>query len=103
MTEVEIYLNVDTEHRFTETEDAYREFALWYYSDKTGEAAAEEAFHISNAPDELLTDKQKHIRQQWKGRSLSVGDIVSVADADDLNIVEKRYLCCSCGWKEIKQ
>jgi hypothetical protein len=103
MTEVEIYLNVDTEHRFTETEDADREFALWYYSDKTGEAAAEEAFHISNAPDELLTDKQKHIRQRWKGRSLSVGDIVSVADADDLNIVEKRYLCCSCGWKEIKR
>ena len=36
MNEVEIYLNIDPEHRFTEKEDADREFALWYYSDKTG-------------------------------------------------------------------
>jgi hypothetical protein len=101
MTEVEIYLNVDTEHRFTETEDADREFALWYYSDKTGEAAAEEAFHISNAPDELLTDKQKHIRLRWKGRSLSIGDVVGLIEKSDDQIVTQRYLCCSCGWKQI--
>ena len=53
LSEVEIHLNVDTQHRFTEKEDVDREFALWYYSDKTGKAAAEEAFHISNAPDEI--------------------------------------------------
>lgn len=102
MTEVVMYLNEDGEHRFTETIDAERVFALWYYSDKTGEAAAEEAFHISNAPDELLNQKEKDIKLRWKGRSLSVGDIVSVADADDLDMVEKRYLCCACGWKELK-
>ncbi len=101
MTEVEIYLNVDTQPCFTEKKDADREFALWYYSDKTGEAAAEEAFHISNAPDELLTDKQKHIRQRWKGRSLSVGDAVGLIEKSDDQIVIQRYLCCSFGWKQI--
>ena len=101
MTEVEIYLNEDGEHRFTEQEDAHRKFAFWYWTTKTGEDAAQEAFHISNAPDELLSPREKDIKLRWKGRSLSVGDIVSVADADDLDIVEKQYLCCACGWKQI--
>ena len=101
LSEVEIHLNVDKQHRFTEKEDVDREFALWYYSDKTGKAAAEEAFHISNAPNELLTDKQKHIRQRWKGRSLSVGDVVTVIEQSDEQIVTQRYLCCACGWKQI--
>ena len=103
MTEVEIHLNTDHEYRFTEAENADREFALWYYSDKTGEAAAEEAFHISNAPSELLTDKQKLIKQRWKGRSLSVGDVVSVNNVEDGNVVSERYLCCGSGWKQIKK
>ena len=101
MTEVEIYLNIDPEHRFTEKEDADREFALWYYSDKTGEAAAEEAFHISNAPDEMLSQKEKDIRLRWKGRSLSVGDVVVVINIEDALVIRKHYLCCGSGWKQI--
>ena len=103
MTEVEIYLNNDPKHRFTEAEDAEREFALWYYSDKTGEAAAEEAFHISNAPDELLNQKEQDIKRRWKGRSLSVGDVVSVNNIEDGIVVTEHYLCCGNGWKQIKK
>ena len=103
MTEVEIYLNNDPEHRFTETEDAHREYALWYYSDKTGKAAAEEAFHISNAPAELLGPKESDIKLRWKGRSLSVGDVVSVNNIIDGSVVTEHYLCCGSGWKQIKK
>lgn len=102
LSEVEIHLNVDMQHRFTETMDAEREFALCYYSDKTGEAAAEEAFHISNAPDALrLSAREKNIKLLWKVRSLSVGDLVIVTQQDDEVFTQKQYLCCGCGWKEI--
>ena len=102
LTEVEIHLNTDPEHRFTMREDAHREFALWYTTDKSGESAAEEAFHISNAPEELLSAREKDIKVRWKGRSLSVGDIVIVAECSDNVLNQTHYLCCSNGWKQLK-
>lgn len=102
MTEVEIYLNEDREHMFTEQEDAHRKFALWYYTTKTGENAAEEAFHISNAPNELLSKEQMDIRLRWKGRALSVGDAVLVRPKSYGTYMDKSYLCCGAGWKELK-
>ena len=102
MAEVEIYLNEDREHMFTEQEDAHRKFALWYYTTKTGESAAEEAFHISNAPNELLSKEQLDIKLRWKGRSLSVGDAVLVRPKSYGTYMDKSYLCCGAGWKELK-
>lgn len=102
MTEVEIYLNEDGEHRFTEQEDAHRKFAFWYWTTKTGEDAAQEAFHISNAPDELLSPGEKDIKLRWKGRSLSVGDAVLVRPKSYGSYQDKSYLCCGSGWKELK-
>ena len=102
MTEVEIYLNEDREHMFTEQEDAHRKFALWYCTTKTGESAAEEAFHISNAPNELLSKEQLDIKLRWKGRSLSVGDAVLVRPKSYGTYMDKSYLCCGAGWKELK-
>ena len=102
MTEVEIYLNEDGEHRFTEQEDAHRKFAFWYWTTKTGEDAAQEAFHISNAPDELLSPREKDIKLRWKGRSLSVGDTVLVRPKSYGSYQDKSYLCCGSGWKELK-
>jgi hypothetical protein len=101
LAEVEIHLNTDREHCFSEKEDAQREFALLYYTNRCGEDAAEEAFHISNAPDELLSAREKNIKLLWKGRSLSVGDLVIVTQQEDEVFTQKQYLCCSCGWKEI--
>ena len=102
MTEVEIYLNEDGEHRFTEQEDAHRKFAFWYWTTKTGEDAAQEAFHISNAPDELLSQREKDIKLRWKVRSLSVGDAVLVRPKSYGSYQDKSYLCCGSGWKELK-
>jgi len=101
MTEVEIYLNEDREHRFTEQENAHRKFALWYWTTKMGEDAAEEAFHISNAPDELLNEREKDIKLRWKGRALSVGDAVLVRPKPYGTYQDKSYLCCGSGWKEL--
>jgi len=103
MTEVEIYFNSDAKSAFTESADADLFFGLWYYSDKTGKAAAEEAFRVSNAPYESLNEKEQGIRRHWKGRSLSVGDTVAVISIEDALPIRKHYLCCGEGWKEINR
>lgn len=67
----------------------------------TGEEAAEEAFHITNAPEDCLSDEQKIIlkEQQFKGSPLSVGDVVRVSP-----ILRKGtsdyFLCKSFGWEK---
>lgn len=72
-----------------------------YLTKKDGKKAAEEAFHLTNAPDECLTAKQKTLLRSldFKGPSLSVGDIVKVTD-----VVKKKesvyYMCKSFGWEK---
>jgi hypothetical protein len=63
-----------------------------YYTQFSGEAAAEEAFHITGAPDECLTNEQRYILKSnnYKGPSVSVGDVVSVDGV--------KFLCDSSGW-----
>jgi hypothetical protein len=58
-------------------------------TDKTGEAAAEEMFDLSNNPS-----RQEERDLVW-GRypSLSVGDVVHVDN--------ESFLCCSVGWKKL--
>lgn len=51
-----------------------------------GEAAAEELFDLTNNPSR----QEERERVYGRGRSISVGDIVSVEDQD--------YLCASEGW-----
>jgi hypothetical protein len=67
-----------------------------------GEAAAEEAFHITNAPEELLTEEQKQLAENFKGPSLSVGDIVQVAPVvvGPNCPLPEYYLCRSFGWEK---
>lgn len=60
-----------------------------------GEAAAEWAFHATNAPTELLDSEQEwfnaHYRASGPDRfAVSVGDVVQVGD--------KFYRCDSSGW-----
>lgn len=54
-----------------------------------GEAAAEEAFDLTNNPSRQDEREEKYGR----GKSVSVGDVVEV---DGIN-----YLCESCGWSII--
>jgi hypothetical protein len=59
-------------------------------ADKVGEAAAEEMFDLTNNPNR----QEEREEVYGRGRSLSVGDIVSVDGVD--------YLCCSSGWKVVE-
>jgi hypothetical protein len=78
--------------------DRPRKPTFRYGSDKVGEAAAEEAFFLTNAPLELLSKDQVNIIKHYKGHSLSVGDSVTV-EYSDTNTTEE-YLCDSIGWKK---
>jgi hypothetical protein len=80
-----------------------REEILLYPSEQTGEAAAEEAFHLTNAPEEILTENQKAIisMNNFKGPSLSVGDIVKVTSYPRIpSELPEYYLCKSYGWEK---
>jgi nicotinamidase-related amidase len=80
---------------FTSDWDLPRKHTFTYFSDKDGEEAAEQAYHITNAPDSFLENEfEKHIAQQFrstKTMSLTVGDVVRVGD-------EVEYLCAPTGW-----
>lgn len=54
-----------------------------------GEAAAEEAFDLTNNPSRQDEREQVYGR----GRSVSVGDVVEVEG--------EKFLCMSCGWEKL--
>jgi hypothetical protein len=84
-----------------------RESGMSYYTDLGGEKAAEEAFHLTNAPSDLLTEEQKQIlkEENFKGPSLSVGDVVRVESVIRLNTnsFPEYYLCKSFGWEKYNE
>ena len=69
-----------------------RKHVYTYLTEAEGSDAAEQAFHIFNAPESMLEEWQQYIAKGYSGPSLSVGDIVEVNGED--------YLCCSMGWKK---
>ena len=69
-----------------------RRHTYTYLTEAKGSDAAEQAFHIFNAPESMLEEWQRYIQQGFSGPSLSVGDIVEVNGEE--------YLCCSVGWKK---
>ena len=80
-----------------------REEGLTYKSSLGGEEAAEEAFHLTNAPEDCLEEDQKRLleRLEFKGPSLSVGDIVRVEPIVRTSLPEY-YLCKSFGWEKFE-
>jgi hypothetical protein len=72
-----------------------------YKSDLCGEAAAEQAFHLTNAPENCLNDEEKILFKSlnFKGPSLSVGDVVRVEPIVRTSLPEY-YLCKSFGWEK---
>lgn len=77
---------------FTSNWSLPRNHRYTYRSDLKGIDACEEAFHIFNAPEDLLEEWQKYIARAYKGPSFSVGDVVEVDGVE--------YICCSFGWKK---
>lgn len=64
------------------------------------EGLAEEAFHITNAPEELLSEPQKEwerIHRKNRAPSLSVGDVAQVTHPYGTEF----YLCRSSGWESV--
>ena len=64
--------------------------------DQFGERIAEKMFHILNAPEEMLTEVERNIANDFRAKkhySLSTGDVVEV---DGIS-----FLCKSFGWKEV--
>ena len=88
-------------HKIREDWFQERQEVFHYRSELEGEKAAEEAFHITNAPDECLTDDQKMIIEmnEFKGPSLSVGDVVRVKSYQT-DALPSYYLCKSFGWEK---
>jgi len=77
--------------------------SLTYETNTTHEMAAEEAFHITNAPEELLDENQKCILKEsgFKGSAVSTGDIVRVdAWPKQSAVPAEYYLCKSVGWEK---
>lgn len=74
--------------------------------EETGEAAAELAFHLTNAPEECLKEDQVNLLKelQFKGPSLSVGDIVRVAPylQNCNSALPEYYMCKSFGWEKFE-
>ena len=69
-----------------------RKHVYTYLTEAEGYGAAEEAFHIFNAPESMLEEWQQYISKGYSGPSLSVGDIVEVNGEE--------YLCGSVGWEK---
>ena len=81
MTEMQAY-------QIFSRENKYRKIGT-LFSEKTGEAAAEDMFDLSNNPD-----REDERAERWGSyRSLSVGDAVSVDG--------QLYLCASVGWRKV--
>ncbi len=78
---------------------------LTFDSLQEGEKAAEEAFHLTNAPIECLEENQKELLEtlQFKGPSLSVGDVVRVEPYLKQHSTPcEYYLCRSFGWEKFE-
>jgi hypothetical protein len=76
------------------TPESERTEAFTYTTLKEGEQAASEAFNLFNAPESTLSEDDLKITRAYREhhlRSLSVGDVVSVAGV--------RYYCDMFGWK----
>jgi hypothetical protein len=81
----------------------YREPGISYDSNLEGTAAAEEAFELTNAPLEYLSESQQQLLKSlnFKGSSLSVGDIVRVDPLIPWGPkLPEYYLCKSFGWEK---
>ena len=81
-----------------------RESGFSYRSCFSGEKAAEECFHLTNAPDDYLEEEHKEIlkEHQFQGPSLSVGDIVRVEPFVKGSKMPEYYLCKSFGWEKYR-
>lgn len=105
MNQITIYRRLWTETNFRDRENWFveRVSGLTYLTKQEGEKAAEETFHLTNAPTECLNEDHLNIieKQNFKGPPVCVGDIIKVE-----SVVTKRmaqyFLCKSVGWEKFE-
>ena len=105
---IAIYQRTWTPYSFKNREEWFvdRKKTLTYKTKLEGEAAAEEAFELTNAPEDYLSEEQQEVVRQlnFQGPSLSVGDVVRVESCIRVpgdNNVPEYYLCLSAGWSKL--
>jgi hypothetical protein len=78
-----------------------REHGFEFTCEHDGEEAAEHAFFITNAPLELIDSDtvEKYGLDDFRGPSLSVGDIVRVEDYVTRKMPDY-FLCKTIGWEK---
>jgi hypothetical protein len=102
MNKIEIHRPYDSRGAFDADEHAGRELIFkcdlpQIKKERFAEEAAELVFHILNAPEEMLSEVELNIANDFRAQrhySLSTGDIV-VVDGE-------YFLCESFGWKKIE-
>jgi hypothetical protein len=65
---------------------------------KHWEYLAEKMFHLTNAPEECLSEEDQEIMENvnYRGPCVSVGDVVRV----EYGLVLEEFLCLPCGWEQ---
>lgn len=102
MNKIEIHRPINSRYAFEADEFASRKTIFEYdlpkiKKERFAEEAAELMFHITNAPEEMLSEVEIEIANDFRSQgnySLSTGDIV-VVDGE-------HFLCESLGWKKLE-
>ena len=101
MNNIKVHRPINRRYAFEADEFVTREIIFEYElptikKERFAEEVAELVFHITNAPEEMLSEEELRVVKAFRGKgnySLSTGDIVEV-DGD-------MFLCESIGWRKV--
>jgi hypothetical protein len=101
MNNIKVHRPLETRFAFDADENTERKVIFEYKlptikKERFCEEVAELVFHITNAPEEMLSEEMLSIAKEFRALgnySLSTGDVVEVDGT--------KFLCESFGWKEI--
>ena len=102
MNNIKIHRPLNHRFSFEADENTERKVVFEYElptikKERFGEQVAELVFHITNAPEEMLSEEELKVANAFRAKdnySLSTGDVVEV-DGD-------YFLCESFGWKQVE-
>jgi hypothetical protein len=101
MNNIKVHRPINRRYAFEADEFVTRNVIFEYElptikKERFAEEAAELVFHITNAPEEMLSEEELEVAKAFRAKgnySLSTGDIVEVDG--------EMFLCESFGWKKV--
>lgn len=101
MKNIKVHRPINSRLSFEADENTERKIVFEYSlpiikKERFGDEVAELVFHITNAPEEMLGEKELEVANAFRAvgnYSLSTGDVVEVDG--------EHFLCESFGWKQI--